>query len=376
MNIIYSASGVLTILFVVLLLSKKQKSLADYILSLWFLLILLAIITVYYSHNNLPAWQGFFELTDSSVFLHGPMIWFYTRSLTEDGFSFKKKDILHFLPFLIGAIFLFSPLIAGEKVSDLRRNIVLVIKMTHLLIYGLAVLWRLDWHKKNIVNYFSYTEKIKLNWLQLLVWSLLIIWLISVVSQLLYAFGGLDIPQYGGYFTNLAISLFVLVTGYFGIRQTTIFLPVHLIENTIKNDISVQQEVLTIEKSEELSQDTHSDQKDVKVDKRFKQLLNFMEVEKPFLDGQLTLVKLASQLELPPHQLSRLINQYGGTNFFDFVNQYRVKEVQNKIHQQAHVRQTLLAIALDSGFNSKASFNRVFKKITGQTPKEYVQGVT
>ena len=103
--------------------------------------------------------------------------------------------------------------------------------------------------------------------------------------------------------------------------------------------------------------------------------MKFIEDEKPYLDNELTIYSLAAQLNLPPYILSQLINQHSGKNFFDFINQYRVEQVKEKIRDQSHYRQTLLAIALDCGFNSKSSFNRVFKKITDQTPREFVKSL-
>ena len=108
-------------------------------------------------------------------------------------------------------------------------------------------------------------------------------------------------------------------------------------------------------------------------EKKYQRLLNFMESEKPYLDGDLTLYDLAAQMQVPPHLLSQIINRQSGKSFFDFVNHYRVEDVKRRIREEAHLRQTLLAIALDCGFNSKASFNRVFKKMTGLTPTELVK---
>ena len=100
-----------------------------------------------------------------------------------------------------------------------------------------------------------------------------------------------------------------------------------------------------------------------------------MESDKPYLDDQLMIYNLATQMHIPPYNLSRLINRYSGKSFFDFINSYRVEEFKQKILVHTHFQQTLLAIALDCGFNSKSSFNRVFKKMTGQTPSEFVKSV-
>ncbi len=369
MNILYSASGVLTLLFIVLLLSKKQKSLADYILAAWFCLISLVIFTTYVNYNELEAWQGLFELTDSSVFLHGPLIWFYTLALTGEDFRFRKKDVWHVLPFFICAGYLLLPLWNGETVSGTERNFILVIKMLHLFAYGMAILLRLKKHERKIADYFSYTEKIELNWLKLLVSSLIVIWIISVVSQLLYAFGEVAIPQYGGFFTNVAVSIFVLVIGYFGIRQTTIFTPARFLEN-VGREKNRQENNGADKKKESPAPDLPPGQ--AVFHKNYEQLLLFMENEKPYLDGNLTLYDLAARMQLSANLLSQIINRQSGKSFFDFVNEYRVEEVKRRIRdEEAHRSQTLLAIALDCGFNSKASFNRVFKKMTGLTPSEF-----
>ncbi len=96
-----------------------------------------------------------------------------------------------------------------------------------------------------------------------------------------------------------------------------------------------------------------------------------MQQEKLFTDAELTLNNLAGRLQLSPHQLSQVINQHYRKNFFEFVNTYRVEEVIGMLKSGAVQHSTLLGLALDAGFNSKASFNRYFKKHTGKTPSEY-----
>ena len=96
-----------------------------------------------------------------------------------------------------------------------------------------------------------------------------------------------------------------------------------------------------------------------------------MEKEKPYLNADLSLPLLATKLQIPPHILSRLINEKFKLNFFDFINSYRVEEVKTKLNSSKFDSLSLLGIALESGFNSKSAFNRVFKKFTGLTPSEY-----
>ena len=88
-------------------------------------------------------------------------------------------------------------------------------------------------------------------------------------------------------------------------------------------------------------------------------------------DPELTLAALAVKLSIPPHDLSRIINAGLEKNFNDFINEFRVRDIVRKIQDPAYDRITLLGIAYESGFNSKTSFNRVFKEMTGKTPAEY-----
>ena len=102
---------------------------------------------------------------------------------------------------------------------------------------------------------------------------------------------------------------------------------------------------------------------------------DYMRRHKPYLNPSLTIHELATGLQLPPHVLSRVINEGFGQNFFDFVNSYRVDEFKQVMAAPQARQYTLLALALEVGFNSKTAFNRAFKKHTAQTPREYFSGI-
>ncbi|RZK44358.1 MAG: AraC family transcriptional regulator, partial [Hymenobacter sp.] len=99
-------------------------------------------------------------------------------------------------------------------------------------------------------------------------------------------------------------------------------------------------------------------------------LLALMADERPWLEPELTLAELAQRLRTHPAQLSRIINLGCGQNFNDFVNTYRVAEARRKLADARFAHYSLVGVALESGFNSKSTFNRVFKKLTGQAPSE------
>ncbi|MEM9326598.1 MAG: helix-turn-helix domain-containing protein [Bacteroidota bacterium] len=104
-------------------------------------------------------------------------------------------------------------------------------------------------------------------------------------------------------------------------------------------------------------------------------VLSLMETERPFLDPYLSLRNLAGKVNLSPNQLSQLLNEGFDKNFSEFVNAYRLETFKQKVSEPKNKQFTLLALAYESGFNSKTVFNTYFKKATGMTPKAYWNSV-
>ena len=100
-----------------------------------------------------------------------------------------------------------------------------------------------------------------------------------------------------------------------------------------------------------------------------------MDDENIYKKSDLNLQELANELDVSTHHLSQVINQELGTNFFDFINQYRVDEAKRKLVHPDYRKLTFLAIAYESGFSSKSSFYRIFKKHTGVSPSSYVSKI-
>jgi AraC-like DNA-binding protein len=104
-------------------------------------------------------------------------------------------------------------------------------------------------------------------------------------------------------------------------------------------------------------------------------LLAIMDEEQPWKESDLTLADLAIRLESTPHKLSEVLNAQIGQTFYDFVNSYRVRDVQRRIEAGEARARKMLALALDAGFASKSTFNQAFKKHTSQTPSDFRQAV-
>jgi len=107
-----------------------------------------------------------------------------------------------------------------------------------------------------------------------------------------------------------------------------------------------------------------------------KKVVETLETKRLYLDDNLKLQDLAEHVGLSSRQLSELLNQHLEITFYDLVNDYRVESVKEKLHSGEGENLTLLAIAFDSGFKSKTSFNRVFKAKTNYSPSEYKRHIS
>ena len=108
-----------------------------------------------------------------------------------------------------------------------------------------------------------------------------------------------------------------------------------------------------------------------RAEKYLQRLRHAMEPEKLYTDGDLTLQKLATKLPIPVQHLSQVVNEHLQQNILDFINAHRVEEAKRRLLDPEKKHLSILAIAEDVGFNSKSSFNAVFKKYTNLTPSEF-----
>lgn len=115
---------------------------------------------------------------------------------------------------------------------------------------------------------------------------------------------------------------------------------------------------------------------DARLEELMRRLKDLMEYDRLFLEPELTIQKLGEKLDVSPYYISQVLSQKLKNNFYDFVNSYRVEEAKKLLLNPAFDNFTLLAIAFESGFNSKTTFNTVFKKFTTQTPSQFKMAQT
>ncbi|GEJ44210.1 hypothetical protein CRS_08180 [Chryseobacterium sp. ON_d1] len=210
-------------------------------------------------------------------------------------------------------------------------------------------------YQKMLPEYYSALERINLNWLKYIMVSLIILF-IGVFFMIALGTKTDLIPR-GRIFQTVAAvqSGYLLCIVFFSLRQSIVFNQQGTLDINIVTDKEEKVNIQTQKHSDESAQ----------------KLLEFMQKERPYLDEELSLQKLSLLMEVSTHQLSQTINQGLNTNFYRFVNAYRIEEVRKKLRDPEFEKYSILGIAFESGFNSKSTFNKIFKEETGMTPSEF-----
>ena len=363
-----------------LLLSKKVKVKADIILAFWMFFIGLHLFLFYINYSGLyniyPASIG---LIFPLPLVHGPFLYLYVSSLTNQIPKRKIFQFIHFAPPLLTYLYLihFFILPAGEKIEVMKSggaaypvfNMILpiLINISGIVYVTLSQIL-LHRYRKNIKEEFSNIEKINLNWLQYNIVGIGFIWIIVLFSNLIFS----DFLKMNEFDTDIliftAVVLFVCFIGYFGLKQTNVF-----VAQSIQIPQLQDRQPSTHMEHKELKKYAKSGLKDTEAEQLHKKLIEYMKLEKPYLDSDLSLSKLGERFEVHSNYLSQVINERENKNFYDYINEYRIEEFKQIVTDPKKKNYTILALAYDCGFNSKSAFNNFFKKATGQTPSEYMK---
>jgi len=361
--------------FAILVLTKKKKDLADYMLALIFLFLFYEFFVNLVSITEwLFRFPHLLGTAAPLTLLLGPLLFFYIKIHISERPIFKKKYYLHFLPYLIDSLSYlnFYTQSGSKKIEDFFELVngkpegflalTLLAHSISPLIYTIWSVLTVREHREKIKHLYSYTNtKMTLDWLWYLTWSMMVVSICSLIlNSIIVFFDVADWVQLRFIILTIAV-IWVFTLGYYGVRRTSFFSAFPLQSNgaTAGKDATVKYEKNRLKAS--------------LIPEYKNKLKRHMDESKPYLNSKLTIHQLAGNLGIPVHHLSQILNEEIGQNFFEFINSYRVSEVQQRFLDPEYKNLTLLGIALESGFNSKASFNRIFKQMTNQTPTEFIR---
>ncbi len=299
-----------------------------------------------------------------------PLYFLYSKYLTRNEKDFNKKDWIHFLPFIFYKTFLIpfylmnpkeisdflnSTLFANHPLQYIIFNWVLIIQG---LIYLMLVIKRAKKRDEFIDNHFSSSYNVKLDWLRNASYLGILTTLVFLVENILLFINNSLSETFG--LSSVAAGIYIYAIGYLGFSRSGVFTEL----------VDIESQELGKEETTNYKYEKSGLSKE-KADEFYQKLIQLMEEKKIFTQIKLTLGELAEMIPISSHNLSEVINTKTGMNFFDFVNRYRIEEVKKNIVNPENSNITILAIAMDAGFNSKSSFNTLFKRNEGVTPSKY-----
>lgn len=348
-----------SLFFGILAITKKNKSMLDKHIATWLFFLTAHILCISISQSENIAYSSSFIFPSYILAgLHGFFLYLCTKSLIcNSPKDFKKAYFILFIYLLLALIgFIFYSSYPQE--TSIVTRIFAFCLNTLFIVLAVRLFHQ---YKRFLQSNFSNIDKLSFNWMRFLAFGLIILLggaLILVLFSEVFSF---SISLYSVF--AVIVLLFVNILGFRGIKHSTIFN-----QTVIPYNQPQTEEPISI--SKEKSYENYGLKQDNAIS-LFEQLKNYMETEKPYTNIDLNLKDLASALETYPHYITQVLNTVFNQNFYDFVNTYRTEEAQRRLTDSKFKNLTILAIAYDCGFNSKSTFNRIFKQKTGLTPSEY-----
>lgn len=416
-----------TSLFAFLLLTRKKHTIVSVILIVFMLLVSFqALLNAFDTRSFFMTFPHLSRISWLLPTLFGPLIYLFTFYLTSKASRFRRVDLLHFIPFCLYLVLLWGWYVkpATEKRALLDDFEALSLydfgwmnqfSIPWTLAYLLLSLRQLRWYRRELADTHSEISLYQFQWLRQFIYIVLAILVITALGFYGTKWG---IPFISGFYHySYAIIVVVLYwMAYKSLTQPALFnlegrrvamrdRPAVEVASLAAAGIAekeggamaggVEVPVAAVPeptvsaggKEAVVPADAHdgdgrAGRKYAKsgldaaaTDQLLARLLDYMEQQKPYLEPELTIYALAAALDTNRHHLSQVINERQGMSFFDFVNGYRVRAVQAMLASPAVQQQSILGIAYDCGFNSKATFNSSFKKHTGMTPSSYLKSL-
>ncbi len=363
------------------MISKTSVILSTAVLGLFLALPLIAMAR----QRSANAWLGLFVLSlsllsladylnFSGIYARFPSLWgicdwplatigtfyyLYVRAMT--GLGNGRGQLWHALPLAVWLLLALQMRLPGPAWVPFP---LLIVSFQLVAVgYAVAVLFRLHAYRRRVrESYSSMTDRDLgwLMWLTLVIVALLILWLPAVIVGGRWTWA-LDVGR-------VAVLYFV---GWYGLRQTIVFLPPARAEAIPPPSPAPAPEVAPDAPAPAVDKYTRSGMTQAAQQLIGERLARRAETADDHLDSEVKLTDLAERIGTSPQLLSQYLNDVMGVNFFDYINGLRVMHIQNMMRSPAGAGQPLLDLAFGAGFNSRSTFNAAFKKMSGMAPSSW-----
>jgi len=364
--IIFYVGAVQGVILTIFLWSLKHNKISNRILGLltscWGILLFTFGIQFEGFFLNYP---HFLKTISHIPLLFFPLLYLSAKYLITRKDKIQWIDYLHFLPFIISILLWinFYKLSGDEKIELLGSRVGYFHVINYSgdiflalqgIIYSIVVLYIVKRYSKEVKNHISNTDKVLIRGIERGTTLLLISWITGSVAVALELFK-----------VEVSVDLFFIV-----------YLLIVIVIYWISYQAIKSPEIFKLDRRElyDGDQEKEEEEEDAALEKLNEQLITYIQTEKPYLEQDLSLQDLSDMIGISRHHLSILINKKHRKNFYEFINNYRVEEVKRLLGLPENKNYKIMSLAYDAGFNSKASFHRVFKQFTNMTPSEYISG--
>lgn len=335
----------------IIMLTKRNRSDSDKILIAWLSLLAIEFLTCALDYKLFGN-----PLLSSSFLLINPAFYLYVNSLIKEKFKLKYIQLLHLIPFVFFEVLAY---IIKEPYTLLTyfspdsslwyRYLFAIASVLSWVIYNFSSVVMVILYRRTLKNEYSNIEDAqKLGWLLFIVIFYNTYCVLAVMTGILSIVLHINFPLPHIY-NYSALLLLIYILGFYGLQQGIIFK-----QNDDESDERYKQSLLSPARKMVIKN----------------KIINYFLNERPYLDPDLSMNILSEKLGIQKHYITEVLNTEIGKNFFQFVNEYRINAVKEKLADPKSLF-SIEAIGYECGFSSKSSFFTVFKKMTRQTPLEY-----
>jgi AraC-like DNA-binding protein len=366
-------TGISFLGLIIVFLIKSRKQFFQRILIAFFVNAIFFLLYYYSYLHKLHILGAIAVLFGNGVgFLLGPLLYFQLKSLIYSKAKYIKSLYLQLIPFLLCWLCISVPLsvcmITGDfsgygKLYFSVEPYINIIENLFFLTY-IFLSFKL-WIKIRALSEENYSS-VKMNnlsWYRHLLTGFVIIVVLDTLCTVYELFFPM-IPWNIGTLVAFSFVLMYLYLGYKGMFQSQILLPDFLLQEKIASSIANQDK--SQQAKGQLEYYTQEEIEELKI-----RLYDLLKTQKLYLNDTLSLTELSEEMKISNKKLSELLNRHVNTSFYNLINEYRVNEVIERMKIEDSEKYTLLGIAYESGFQSKASFNRIFKQKTGVSPSKF-----
>ena len=342
---IYTIAAAQGFLLAIALWRKTVNNTSNRVLSVWMLFMVFDLtIKVISLNSTVKPWALADVLILFFPFLYGSFFYIYVRTLISKT-RLGPKDLIHFSVFILLLGMNFPIIIVPDSINIhgvVFSNALLYFYSISYVIAGLLLVLK---YRKNLQQQKVDIEDIDLTWLKIMSYSQIVIWVIAVSQWLI------PVPSYNVSTIYSAVSLWIIITGYLSLSQHNV------------------PKIYSIKMPKNESNNPLNDDRFDEVKIRLDDLFNNKNLH---LQPSLTIGDLAKSSGYPEYLISLFINRVHDMSFRDYINDLRISQAKEKL-QNPKIKNTILDIAYECGFNSKSTFNTAFKKITHLTPSQFRQ---